>query len=74
MAQMNLNLTADFERDLADFMRRRKIKTKSEAIRIAVREALHGVQATRPSFRDALGSLKVTNRKPKFKSEDDLWE
>ena len=74
MAQMNLNLTPEFERDLSQFMRERGIATKSEAIRTAIREGLRRKKSARPKFQDALGSLKVTNRRPKFKSEDELWE
>lgn len=75
MAQLNLNLTPEFERDLAAFMKERGISTKSEAIRIAVRESLLRVvkPPERPNFQSLVGSLKQTNRRPKFKSEDDLW-
>lgn len=75
MAQLNLNLTPDFERDLTTFMKERGIATKSEAIRTAVRESLLRAAKPpgRPTFQSAVGSLKQTNPRPKFKSEDDLW-
>lgn len=75
MAQLNLNLTPEFERDLTAFMKERGIGTKSEAIRVAVREGLlrSAKSTNRPSFQSLLGSLKQTNRRPKFKTEDDLW-
>jgi Arc/MetJ-type ribon-helix-helix transcriptional regulator len=40
MPQLNMHLTPAFRRDLAQFMRLRKIESKSEAIRVAVEEAL----------------------------------
>ncbi|HEV7734643.1 MAG TPA: hypothetical protein VGR62_20895 [Candidatus Binatia bacterium] len=40
MPQLNMQLTPDFERKLARLMRVRGIKTKSDAIRLAVEEAL----------------------------------
>lgn len=75
MAQLNLNLTPEFERDLAALMKERGIGTKSEAIRTAVRESLlrAAKPSDRPNFQSLVGSLKQTNPRPKFKSEDDLW-
>ena len=40
MSQINVHLTAEFEQALAELMRLRQIKTKSDAIRAAVQEAL----------------------------------
>ena len=39
MAQINLNVTPDFDSDLQSLMKARGLKSKSEAIRLAVREA-----------------------------------
>lgn len=39
MAQINLHVTDEFEEALEALMRARKLRTKSEAIRYAVREA-----------------------------------
>jgi hypothetical protein len=39
MAQINLHTTPEFEADLAALMKARGIKSKSEAIRLAVHEA-----------------------------------
>lgn len=39
MAQINLHTTPEFEAELAALMKGRGIKTKSEAIRLAVHEA-----------------------------------
>jgi len=76
MKQLNLNVTAEFERDLQTYMKSHKISQRSEAIRQALREA-----ATRSTgeeeydFRSWLGlGLKAPlRRKPRFRSEDELW-
>ena len=77
MSQNNLHVTAEFERDLAGFMRLRELRTKSEAIRLAVREGLERARATPPrkSFtRWAGAGLGATlNPEPRFPSDDDLW-
>lgn len=39
MAQVNLHTTPEFDEALAALMKARKIKSKSEAIRLAVKEA-----------------------------------
>ena len=39
MAQINLHTTPEFERDLVALMKARRLRSKSEAIRVAVREA-----------------------------------
>lgn len=74
---MNLHLTPEFERHLAQLMRLRKIPTKSEAIRIAVRESLERMAFRKPFdfSRWAGAALKAApNPKPRFQSDDDLWE
>ena len=77
MAQINLHVKPDFERDLASFMRLRGLATKSEAIRLAVTEGLERARAAPPttSFsRWAGAGLAVTpNPEPRFRSDDDLW-
>jgi hypothetical protein len=40
MKQINLNVTPEFERDLRQYMKLRKLDRKSDAIRWAIREAL----------------------------------
>lgn len=78
MAQLNINLTQDFEVSLKRFMRLRGVRTKSEAIRLAVREGVERSleRAGRTSFREWLGAaLKADlNPHPRFASDDDLWE
>jgi Arc/MetJ-type ribon-helix-helix transcriptional regulator len=77
MAQMNLHLTAEFERALARFMRLRKLSSKSEAVRIAVQEAAEREVRTRSAtdFREWLGKGHAAppNPAPRFATDDDLW-
>jgi hypothetical protein len=76
MKQLNLNVTPEFERDLKLFMKRKGIKRKSDAIRIALREL---VERAAPQadcdFHSLLGiGLKAPlNPNPRFKTEDELW-
>ena len=77
MAQLNINLTSDFERNLKRFMRLRKIKSKSDAIRIAVKEVLE-ISQNKKRVNDfskwiGLGKKAPLNPQPRFTSEDDLW-
>ena len=77
MAQINIHVTSEFLRALGQYMRKRKIRSKSEAIRQAVREAAerHTRRSTRTDFRGWLGAaLKVApNPRPRFHDEDELW-
>ncbi len=80
MSQMNLNVTPEFQRDLEDYMKRKGIRQKSEAIRLALREALErlnpGRKQASPWDRLFGFGLKFgpLNPKPRFKNDDDLWE
>jgi hypothetical protein len=76
MAQLNLNVTPEFERDLRRLMKMSGIRQKSEAVRFAVRQAAARAGASGDyDFRAWLGlGLKAPpNPKPRFASEDDLW-
>jgi hypothetical protein len=77
MSQLNIHLTPSFEKDLNKFMKLRHINTKSEAIRVAIKEGIHHAAAyAKPiNFADWLGKgLEVpVNKKAKFSSDDDLW-
>ena len=76
MRQLNLNVTPEFERDLRQFMRLKKIDSKSEAIREAVREAVARVgNGSEYDFRTWLGmGLRAPlRRRLRFRSEDELW-
>jgi hypothetical protein len=74
-AAQNQSDTA-FERDLQSLMNVRGIRTKSDAIRIAVQEtARRGAVADTAEFGELSGAgLRASmNAKPKFSSEDELW-
>lgn len=77
MSQLNIHVTASFERDLNKFMRLRHINTKSEAIRLAIKEGIqHATAHVIPGdFTDWLGlaTQVPVNKKTKFSSDDDLW-
>jgi Arc/MetJ-type ribon-helix-helix transcriptional regulator len=77
MKQINLNVTPEFERNLNAVMRTRGIASKSDAIRIAVREAAERLKESSPpdDFREWIGiGLKAPlNHTPRFKDEDALW-
>lgn len=78
MKQLNLHTTKQFLSDIGTYMRHRGLKTKSEAIRSALREVVEAVEqrSRRGSFRNWLGAglREPRNPSPRFKSEDDLWE
>lgn len=77
MGQLNIHMTPAFENALAEFMRARGIKTKSEAIRVAVQEGLaHLTRKVRVTdFSDWLGVGRRAplNPHPRFSSDRDLW-
>jgi len=77
MSQLNIHLTPGFEKDLNKFMKLRHINTKSEAIRVAIKEGIeHTFSQSKPGdFTNwlGLGNQVPTNKKPKFSSDDDLW-
>lgn len=78
MAQININVTPSFARKLKTLMKLRRIRTKSEAIRVAVDEALERAKQP-PPVTDFSEWLGIGNRGPdrpdrKFLSDDDLWE
>ena len=77
MGQLNMHMSPAFEQTLKKFMRARGIKSKSEAIRVAVEEGLLRASArARPAqFGDWLGLGKHApeNPRPRFASDDDLW-
>lgn len=78
MSQLNIHLTQEFEHRLSRLMRVRQIKTKSEAVRIAVEETLErslerGAPATDFHSWIGLGCKAPLNPLPRFRSDDDLW-
>lgn len=77
MTQLNIHMTAEFERDLRKFMRVRHLTTKAEAVRTAIKECLErSTYATKADFSSwaGLGNQAPLNKKNKFKSDDDLWK
>lgn len=76
MAQLNLNLTPQFNKDLEKYMKHKGISTKSEALRMALREIVELISTSKKSdFSSWLGAgLKAEARTDrKFKTEDDIW-
>jgi metal-responsive CopG/Arc/MetJ family transcriptional regulator len=77
MGQINLRVTEEFEQTLARFMRVRGIRSKSEAIRAAIREGLQAATDRKGHvhFRAWLGAAAGPgeNPNPRFKSDDELW-
>ncbi len=79
MAQLNIHLQPAFVKDLESFMELREIPTKSQAVRIAIREGverLKRARRTRPDFRQWTGRAlrSAVNPHPRFQSDDDLWD
>jgi hypothetical protein len=74
---MNIHLTPEFQQSLLEYMRLRHLKTKSEAVRTAVREALERELSRRRTadFTSwlGLGNRAPQNPRPRFRSDDDLW-
>lgn len=77
MKQINLHVTPSFLKELTTVMKMKGIKTKSEAIRVAVHHLVEQLTSSRTqtSFRGWLGmglkSPLSLNRQ--FKDEDALW-
>ncbi len=78
MAQVNLHVTEEFAKDIDDLMRLRDIRTKSEAIRIAVSEAAAiARQRSEPFDFERWRGLALRfpeQPNPRSLSDDDLWK
>lgn len=77
MAQLKIHLTPEFEEALAEYMRFRGLKTKSDAIRLAIQDAV-AIERRRRSAPDfskwlGLGCQGAENPTRRFYSDDDLW-
>jgi metal-responsive CopG/Arc/MetJ family transcriptional regulator len=74
--QLNINMTPELERALRRLMRERKIATKSEAIRIAVFEAVEARRAKVPNFQAlrGVGLRAPVQTRRRFSDEDALWK
>ena len=77
MAQLNINVTPEFERDLRTFMKIRGVRQKSQAIRLALHELISRLKGTISGidYRQLVWCAKGLreNPNPKFRSDDDLW-
>jgi Arc/MetJ-type ribon-helix-helix transcriptional regulator len=77
MAQINVHVTPEFEQALGRLVRLRGLRSKSEAIRSAVLEALEREvgRGEKTDFRAWLGAACAVplNPSPRFRSEDALW-
>lgn len=77
MTQLNLHVTPSFENDLSQLMRVKHIKTKAEAIRMAVKESLEhsicSIETIDFSKWAGIAQQAPVNEKPRFRSDDDLW-
>jgi hypothetical protein len=77
MSQLNMHVSPQFEKNLKSYMKKTGLGSKAEAIRQALQVALSAIEAE--SCRPDLGSLlgiglkHPVNKKPRFKSDDDLW-
>ncbi len=78
MGQLNMQMTPAFEKALQRFMKVRGVKTKSEAIRIAVEDALASstrrLQAANFHEWVGLGRSAPENPRPRFPDDRALWE
>jgi hypothetical protein len=78
MSQLNMHVSEDFDRALREYMRRRRIRTKAEAIRRAVAESLERAKAEQPTidFRAWIGAALEAPLDPnaRFQTDDDLWD
>ncbi|HTP27653.1 MAG TPA: hypothetical protein VMK12_18630 [Anaeromyxobacteraceae bacterium] len=76
MAQLNINMTPEFEMALKRLMKARGFASKAEAVRVAVGEA---VERARPAgvidFASWIGLGKAVpeNPSPRFATDDGLW-
>lgn len=78
MAQLNINLAPEFQENLEKLMRLRGITSKSDAVRLAVKEAVERQTAQKPktNWRALLGWANQFPENPdsRFKSHDELWQ
>lgn len=79
MKQLNIQLDQRLARGIEILIKERNLKGKSEAVRLAVQEAVDRLLGARGSgaalrnslgFALSIGKVKSTRR---FKSEDELW-
>jgi hypothetical protein len=75
--RLNIHLTPELEEALGELMRLRHVETKSDAIRMALRETVEREhrRGKAPDFSRWLGMAveEPANPNPRFRSDDDLW-
>jgi hypothetical protein len=78
MGQLNVHMTPEFEETLRRYMRLRGIRTKSDAVRLAVVEGVERARREAPAadFTSwlGLGCAAPENPSPRFRNDDDLWK
>lgn len=78
MALFTINITKEFLEDLRSYMRLKGFSKKSEAIRTALKEAVHHAKTKKrtTNFRSwtAMGLRAPLNSKSRFSNEDEIWE
>jgi Arc/MetJ-type ribon-helix-helix transcriptional regulator len=78
MSRINVHMTPGCEHALKRFMHLRRLRSKSEAVRVAVEETLARDLGARPTvdYTTWLGRATRTPGQvsPRFRSHDDLWE
>ncbi|MEA2561081.1 MAG: hypothetical protein QOH06_2585 [Acidobacteriota bacterium] len=77
MPQLIIHLTPELEKALTDYMRLRRVKTKSDAVRLALLEAVDRERRGQPAprFSQWLGLCRQApeSPNPRFHSDEDLW-
>jgi Arc/MetJ family transcription regulator len=77
MAQLNIHLDEALEANIRRFMRLSGIRTKSDAVRVALEEGVQRARrgAGRTEYREwlGLGTRAAPSNRVRFRSEDDLW-
>ena len=77
MPQMNLHITKEFDEELERLMRVRRLRSRSEAVRTAIHEALVRAlaQTAIVDFSALIGfaAKASANPAPRFRDDDDLW-
>ena len=77
MSQLNVNLDQATEENLRQLMRLRAIRTKSDAVRVALAEAVERATLGRTTVKYAewlrLGTRVPLNPSARFAGHDDLW-
>lgn len=78
MSQLNIHMTPEFEDALSEYMKLKRVRTKSDAVRLAVQEAVERERRLKivPDFSRWVGLARSVpeNPSPRFHSDDDLWK